>query len=195
MKSESTNWPALLLVGVADLVEQASVRDGLTMLVVSVVTGLIAYGAGNWDWLAMSQGAQRLMWLCAAASLPWSVGILAAKFVWRFDDVGHPMYANWHWGQVVMATIVIVVLAAVGLLGFGVTVRLLDHCTESWNRACRIGQWGYGLAGLLYGIVLMLIVPFVLWWDSFTIRQQKSPNSHPKRPSSRRSGSKGRQQA
>lgn len=175
MNSASTNWLALLLAGPVELVEKTSVKDAFGILAFTFAVALVAYGAGHWEWLRMSEERQRVLWLCTWASLPWSVGILAAKLLWRFDEHGQPMFAYWHWGQVIMATVAVIVLAGVGLIGFLLTLLILSDCpVPDWNIGCRVGLWGYGFLGAAYGAALVLIAPFVLWWDSFRVREQRT---------------------
>ena len=148
------------------------VKLGLGIIGYSAACALVGFAFGRW--LDASEASQRLMWLMAAASLPWGVGILAAKIVFRFEDHGQAAMADWHWGQVVMGTLAVLICTAVGLSGFFATLILLDGCDDAWHPVCKVGQWTYGIIGLLYAIALVLVAPFVLWWDAFAIRGHRA---------------------
>jgi hypothetical protein len=73
----------------------------------------------------------------------------------------------WHAGQMGLATILMVLFAALGGGAVLALIAILTSCGDAWRSACSVAIWPVGIIGAVYELAAIVVWPLFVWWDWF----------------------------
>lgn len=135
----------------------------------ALLVAVLALGFALW---ADDEPSAWLLAIMGAVSLAFATGAFELAIL-AGDDWERTRVAPWHVGQLVIASVVMTVLGALGTAALVVAVLRADACPASWGWRCSVMRVALYVIATLYALVTLLLWPVAAWWDWFGARARR----------------------